>query len=82
MPDSFQSKLKFLTIKKLKVNKRRIIKTKIIPKKKGTFHYMVMAEYQHANNTFWMPSIKLELEVEKGVLRVRSIMDRTVFADA
>ena len=66
MPDSFQSKLKFLTIKKLKVNKRRIIKTKIIPKKKGTFHYMVMAEYQHANNTFWMPSIKLELEVEKG----------------
>ena len=26
---------------------------------------MVMVEYQHSNKTFWMPSIKLELEVER-----------------
>jgi hypothetical protein len=24
-----------------------------------------MIEYQHINKTFWMPSIKLELEVER-----------------
>ncbi|KKN42793.1 hypothetical protein LCGC14_0709710 [marine sediment metagenome] len=65
MPNSFQSKLKFSSIKKLKVNELRIIKTKVIPKKRGTFLFMVMAEYQHVNKTFWMPSIKLELEVEK-----------------
>lgn len=64
MPDSFQSKLKFTNIKRLKANETRKIKTRIIPRERGTFLTMVMMEYQHTNKTFWMPSIKFELEVE------------------
>lgn len=66
MPNSFQSKMKFTSIKRLKANERRKIKTKIIPKAPGTSLFMVMAEYQHTNKTFWMPSIKLEFEVERA----------------
>ncbi len=66
MPNSFKSKLKFTSIKRLKANERRKIKTKIIPKAPGTSLFMVMAEYQHTNKTFWMPSIKLEFEVERA----------------
>ena len=66
MPNSFQAKLKSTSIRKLKANERRNIKTKITPTEEGTFLYMVMIEYQHINKTFWMPSIKLELTVEKA----------------
>ncbi|MFW9999167.1 MAG: hypothetical protein ACFE9Q_12915 [Candidatus Hodarchaeota archaeon] len=65
MPNSFHSKLQSTSIKKLRANESKKIKTKVIPKKVGAFLYMVMAEYQHSNKTFWMPSIKLELEVER-----------------
>jgi len=64
MPKSFYSKIKFTSIKKLKAKERRNIKIKIVPKNNGAYLFMVMAEYQHTNKTFWMPSIKLELEVE------------------
>jgi len=64
-PKSFYSKLKFTSIKKLKAKERRRIKTKVIPRNNGSYLFMVMAEYQHSNKTFWMPSIKLELEVEE-----------------
>ncbi|MFX1408905.1 MAG: hypothetical protein ACFFA6_01020 [Promethearchaeota archaeon] len=67
LPNSFQSKLKFLSLKKLKANERRKLKVKITPKKKGTFPFMVMIEYQHTNKTFWMPSMKLKLEVEEPI---------------
>ncbi|MFX1316011.1 MAG: hypothetical protein ACFE9T_09125 [Promethearchaeota archaeon] len=67
MPNSFQSKLKFLSLKRLKASERRKLKIKITPKKKGSFPFMVMIEYQHTNKTFWMPSIKLKLEVEEPV---------------
>ncbi len=63
--DSFESKLEYTSIKKLKANEMTKIKTKIIPKKIGKFLYMVMVEYQHINKTFWMPSIKLELKVDR-----------------
>lgn len=66
MPNSFQSKLQYTNIKKLKANEKRNIKTKILPRKTGTFLFMVMVEYQHTNKTFWMPSIKHELIVERG----------------
>ncbi len=65
MSDSFESKLEYTSIKRLKSNEISKIKTKIIPKKVGNFLFMVMVEYQHINKTFWMPSIKLELEVER-----------------
>ena len=65
MSDSFDSKLEYTSIKRLKANEITKIKTKIIPKKTGIFLFMVMAEYQHINKTFWMPSIKLELQVER-----------------
>jgi DNA-directed RNA polymerase subunit RPC12/RpoP len=65
MSDSFESKLEFTSIKRLKSNEISKIKTKIIPKKIGKFLFMVMVEYQHVNKTFWMPSIKLDLEVER-----------------
>lgn len=65
IPDSVQNKLKFTSIKKLKANEIRKIKFRINPKEKGTFHSMVMIEYQHTNKTFWMPSIKFQLEVEE-----------------
>jgi hypothetical protein len=65
MSDSFESKLEYTSIKRLKSNETTKIKTKVIPKKIGNFLYMVMVEYQHINKTFWMPSIKLELEVER-----------------
>ncbi len=65
MSDSFESKLEFTSIKRLKSKEVSKIKTKIIPKKIGKFLFMVMVEYQHINKTFWMPSIKLELEVER-----------------
>jgi len=65
MSDSFESKLEYTSIKRLKSNEISKIKTKIIPKKIGNFLFMVMVEYQHINKTFWMPSIKLELDVER-----------------
>jgi len=65
LPNSFQFKTKSTSIKKLKANEIRTIKTKITPTKTGTFLYMVMIEYQYTNKTFWMPSIKLELKVDR-----------------
>jgi len=65
LPNSFQFKTKSTNIKRLKANERRMIKTKITPTKTGTFLYMVMIEYQYTNKTFWMPSIKLELKVDR-----------------
>ncbi len=64
-PNSFYSKLKFTSIKKLKARERRSIKTKVIPRNKGSYLFMVIAEYQHINKTFWMPSTKIALEVEE-----------------
>jgi len=68
IPDSFQNKLKFTSIKKLKANERRKIKSRINPKEKGIFPSIVMIEYQHFNKTFWMPSIKFKLEVEETIM--------------
>ncbi len=65
IPDSFENKLKFTSIKKLKANERRKVKSRINPKEKGIFPSIVMIEYQHFNKTFWMPSIKFKLEVEE-----------------
>ncbi|MFX1298758.1 MAG: hypothetical protein ACFFD2_28350, partial [Promethearchaeota archaeon] len=65
LPNSFQFKTKSTTIKRLKANEKRTIKTKITPTKTGRFLYMVMIEYQYTNKTFWMPSIKLELKVDR-----------------
>lgn len=65
LPNSFQFKTKSTSIKRLKANERRTIKTKITPIKTGTFLYLVMVEYQYTNKTFWMPSIKLELKVDR-----------------
>ncbi|MFX1371583.1 MAG: hypothetical protein ACFFCE_06950 [Promethearchaeota archaeon] len=65
MPTSFQSKLKSTSIKRLRVNERRKIKIKITPRDYGTSFFMVMAEYQHTNKTFWMPSIRLKFKVER-----------------
>ncbi|MHA2281765.1 MAG: hypothetical protein ACXAC5_13050 [Promethearchaeota archaeon] len=65
-PESFQNKLGFTSIKKLKANETRKIKTRINPKQKGTFLSMVMIEYQHVNKTFWMPSIKFKVEVKES----------------
>jgi len=64
IPESFQNKLGFTSIKKLKANETRKIKIRINPKQSGTFLSMVMIEYQHFNKTFWMPSIKFKLEVK------------------
>ncbi|MFW9826044.1 MAG: hypothetical protein ACFFEY_00295 [Candidatus Thorarchaeota archaeon] len=66
MSDSFQSKLQYTDIKRLRTDEITKIKTKVIPRKIGNYIYMVMAEYQHSNKTFWMPSMKYELEVEKS----------------
>ena len=66
MPDSFQNKLGFTSIKKLKANEIKKVKTRINPKQIGTFLSMVMIEYQHFNKTFWMPSIKFKLEVKES----------------
>ncbi|MFX1469591.1 MAG: hypothetical protein ACFFB8_13110, partial [Promethearchaeota archaeon] len=65
MPKPIQSRMKYTVVKRLKANKSRVIKTKVTPIKTGRFLYMVMVEYQHINKTFWMPSIKFELEVEQ-----------------
>jgi hypothetical protein len=65
IPESFQNKLGFTSIKKLKANETRKIKIRINPKENGTFLSMVMIEYQHYNKTFWMPSIKFKLEVKE-----------------
>lgn len=67
MPNSFQSKLRFAQLKKLKAHDKRKIETEIVPTEKGIYHFMVMVEYQttHIKETFWMPSIKIELEVEE-----------------
>lgn len=78
MSDTFESKLEYTIIKRLKANEMTKIKTKIIPKKKGKFLYMVMAEYQHINKTFWMPSMKLELKVEKAEVIIPSNHYQTV----
>ncbi|MHA1253354.1 MAG: hypothetical protein ACTSRP_25480, partial [Candidatus Helarchaeota archaeon] len=65
VPNSFQSRLRFAQIKKLKGNEKREIKTEIIPTEKGIYHFMVMVEYQTVGEMFWMPSIKFELEVNE-----------------
>ena len=67
MPESFHSKFKFTNIKKLKAKERRRIKTKITPRNNGSYLIMAILSYQHSNKTFWMPSIKLQLDVEEIV---------------
>lgn len=67
MPNSFQSSLRYAQLKKIKSQDGRKIETEITPTEKGIFHFMVMIEYQTTGikETFWMPSIKIELEVEE-----------------
>jgi hypothetical protein len=65
-PESLQNKLGFTSIKKLKANETRKIKTTITPKQKGMFLSMVMIEYQHFNKIFWMPSIKFKIKVKES----------------
>ena len=80
MPNSFDSKLSYTSIKKLKAYERRKLKARIIPRECGTFLFMVMIEYQHVNKTFWMPSIKLELEVEDDIkYRYYPILNKSIF---
>jgi hypothetical protein len=75
MPESLQNKLGFTSIKKLKANETRKIKTRITPKQTGMFLSMVMIEYQHFNKTFWMPSIKFKLDVKESKKRIhRSVI--------
>ncbi len=66
MPEALQNKLGFTSIKKLKANETKKVKTRINPKQKGMFLSLVMIEYQHFNKTFWMPSIKFKLEVKES----------------
>lgn len=80
LPNSFQFKTKSTSIKKLKANEIRTIKTKITPTKTGTFLYMVMIEYQYTNKTFWMPSIKLELKVERGK-EIYTVLNTNIYRD-
>ena len=68
IPKSFHSKLKFTSIKKLKAKERRRIKIKVIPSNNGSYLFMVDILFKHINKTFWMPSIKLELDVEDIVI--------------
>ncbi|MHA1342898.1 MAG: hypothetical protein ACTSQG_02855 [Promethearchaeota archaeon] len=65
MPNSFQSKLRFAQLKRIKPFERRKIETEVVPTEKGIFHFMVMVEYSHTGEDFWMPSIRVELEVEE-----------------
>jgi len=80
MPNTFQSKLQYTNIKKLRTNEKRTIKTKVIPKRTGTYLFMVMVEYQHTNKTFWMPSIKLQLTVDRGgdILKYSYYQERNI----
>ena len=64
VPRSFQSKLRFTQLKRINPIEMRKVETEIVPTEKGIYHFMVMVEYQHTQETFWMPSIRLELEVD------------------
>ncbi|MHA1147681.1 MAG: hypothetical protein ACTSR8_05505 [Promethearchaeota archaeon] len=66
-PNSFQSKLRFYQIKKIKAKERHKVDTEIVPMEKGTYHFMVMVEYQSVGETFWMPSIRHDLEVNEEI---------------
>jgi hypothetical protein len=65
MPKSFQSKLRFAQLRKINPLDIRKIETEIVPTETGIFHFMVMIEYNHTGESFWMPSIRIELEVEE-----------------
>ncbi len=65
MPKSFQSRLRFAQLRKIGPLDIRKIETEVTPTEKGIFHFMVMVEYNHTNETFWMPSIRMDLEVEE-----------------
>jgi hypothetical protein len=65
VPKSFQSKLRFAQLKKIKPLEIRKVETEIAPTEPGIYHFMIMIEYSHTNETFWMPSIRIELEVEE-----------------
>ncbi|MGV9199030.1 MAG: hypothetical protein ACOC4M_09340, partial [Promethearchaeia archaeon] len=65
-PNSFKSRLRFAQMKKIKANEGVKVETEVVPTEKGVYHFMAMVEYttESTNEMFWMPSIKIELEVE------------------
>ncbi|MFO8018341.1 MAG: hypothetical protein R6U96_06870 [Promethearchaeia archaeon] len=65
-PNSFKSRLRFAQMKKIKANEGVKVETEVVPTEKGVYHFMAMVEYttKSTNEMFWMPSIKIELEVE------------------
>jgi hypothetical protein len=65
-PNSFKSRLRFAQMKRIKANDGVKVETEVVPTEKGVYHFMAMVEYttKSTNEMFWMPSIKIELEVE------------------
>ena len=65
--NSFKSQLRYAQLRKIKSQERIQVDTEIIPTEKGIYHFMVMVEYKNVGETFWMPSIKFELEVNEEI---------------
>jgi hypothetical protein len=63
VPNSFRIKTRILEIGKLKPNQKLNIDTNFIPTTQGRFNLMAMVNYEHFNDSFWMPSIKIPLIV-------------------
>jgi hypothetical protein len=63
VPNSFQIRTRILEIGKLRPGEKLRFENQFTPTQEGHFYIMTMVQYEHAKESFWMPSIKIPLVV-------------------
>ncbi|MHA1732606.1 MAG: hypothetical protein ACTSU5_11735 [Promethearchaeota archaeon] len=63
VPNSFDIMHRTTSLSRLKPWERKSVTTDIIPTEKGPYHLMCMVQYEHVNESFWIPSVKIEVFV-------------------
>ncbi len=63
VPNTFMIKRRIVKVGKLKPFEKKNVDTEFVPTEEGKFKIMAMVNYNHANDSFWMPSIQIPIVV-------------------
>lgn len=64
VPASFDIKKRHVTFSRVKPGEKKTVGTEIYPTEGGRYHLMAMVQYEHVNESFWLPSVKVEINVK------------------
>lgn len=64
VPASFDVKQRHVSLSRLRAGEKKAVGTEITPTEPGPYTLMAMVQYEHVNETFWLPSVRLEISVK------------------